>query len=247
MFQISLSFFFILRMQTNHGERLLESDQNQTVIVYFGLICIASSFVVLAWIMAPFIRTVYETTIGRPQLIRETTRPTFPYSILSYVAKVISHCLFWRKEESTNSTDAAFDEIILPQHLKERVVDFAYCSRESIRQKVPLQNALFYGPAGTGKKMLAKKLASFIGIDYAVISGEDVDSGAASEGPIHNLLSWAKTSPRGVLLFIEKADAFFLAADSGLICDSSRVALDAFLHHAGGLHRNIVLIISTNR
>lgn len=64
-------------------------------------------------------------------------------------------------------------------------------------------------PAGTGKTMAAKRLARTSGLDYAIMSGGDV---APLEGKavtqLHATFDWAERSRRGLLLFIDEADAF---------------------------------------
>ena len=62
---------------------------------------------------------------------------------------------------------------------------------------------------GTGKTMAAKRLARTAGMDYAIMSGGDVaplGSGAVSQ--LHEMFDWAERSKRGLLLFVDEADAF---------------------------------------
>lgn len=57
--------------------------------------------------------------------------------------------------------------------------------------------------------MAAKRLARTAGMDYAIMSGGDVaplGSGAVSQ--LHELFDWAERSKRGLLLFVDEADAF---------------------------------------
>ena len=73
----------------------------------------------------------------------------------------------------------------------------------------PHRHVLFYGPPGTGKTMVAQKLAECVGMDYALMSGGDVGPlGSDGVTQIHGLFRWAKTSHKGVLLFIDEAEAF---------------------------------------
>ena len=62
---------------------------------------------------------------------------------------------------------------------------------------------------GTGKSMAAKRLARTAGMDYAIMSGGDVaplGSGAVSQ--LHDMFDWAEGSRKGLLLFVDEADAF---------------------------------------
>jgi ATPase family AAA domain-containing protein 3A/B len=40
--------------------------------------------------------------------------------------------------------------------------------------RAPYRHLLFYGPAGTGKSMVAKRLALHSGMDWCIMSGGDV-------------------------------------------------------------------------
>jgi ATPase family AAA domain-containing protein 3A/B len=94
-----------------------------------------------------------------------------------------------------------------------------------------------------GKTMVAKKLASIIGIDYALMSGGDVSPlGADAVTQIHNLFSWAKMSPKGVILFIDEAECFLGSRDSGLMSETAHNALNALLYNTGG-ERKVRLVL----
>ena len=70
-------------------------------------------------------------------------------------------------------------------------------------------------PPGTGKTMAAKRMARTSGLDYAILSGGDVAPlGPQATTRIHETFDWAERSHRGLLLFIDEADAF-LAQRSG--------------------------------
>jgi hypothetical protein len=63
--------------------------------------------------------------------------------------------------------------------------------------------------AGTGKSMAAKRLARTAGLDYAIMSGGDVAPlGGKAVQQLHEMFDWAERSRRGLLLFIDEADAF---------------------------------------
>lgn len=96
--------------------------------------------------------------------------------------------------------------------------------------------------------MVAKKLAKVIGTDYAMMSGGDVSPlGPDAVTQIHQLFSWAAMSPKGVVLFIDEAECFLGARDSGLMSDTSHNALNALLYNTGGERKDFMLVLATNR
>ena len=57
--------------------------------------------------------------------------------------------------------------------------------------------------------MAAKRLARTAGLDYAIMSGGDVAPlGGKAVQQLHEMFDWAERSRKGLLLFIDEADAF---------------------------------------
>ena len=57
--------------------------------------------------------------------------------------------------------------------------------------------------------MAAKRLAKTSGLDYAIMSGGDVAPlGGQAVTQLHDMFDWAERNRRGLLLFIDEADAF---------------------------------------
>ena len=57
--------------------------------------------------------------------------------------------------------------------------------------------------------MAAKRLARTAGLDYAIMSGGDVAPlGGKAVQQLHELFDWSERSRKGLLLFIDEADAF---------------------------------------
>jgi ATPase family AAA domain-containing protein 3A/B len=112
---------------------------------------------------------------------------------------------------------------------------------------MPLQHAMFYGPPGTGKTMVAQRFAEYSGLEYAIMSGGDVaplEEQAVTE--LHKLFKWVHRSKRGVLLFIDEADAF-LTSRKNVMSESLRNALTTMLYHTGTPSSQFMLVIATNR
>lgn len=72
------------------------------------------------------------------------------------------------------------------------------------------------------------------GMDYAIMTGGDV-APMAREGvtAIHKVFDWAGSSRRGLLLFVDEADAFLRKRSSETISEDLRAALNAFLYRTG--------------
>lgn len=96
--------------------------------------------------------------------------------------------------------------------------------------------------------MVAKRLARSSGMDYAVMSGGDVGPlGRAAVTELHRLFDWARASPRGLLLFIDEADAFLASRSRAGMSEDQRNALNALLFQTGEASRHCMLVLASNR
>lgn len=96
--------------------------------------------------------------------------------------------------------------------------------------------------------MAARELAYKSGLDYALMTGGDVAPlGSQAVTKIHELFDWAKKSNRGLLLFIDEADAFLCERNKTYMSEAQRSALNALLSRTGDQSKDIVLALATNR
>ncbi|GBG60230.1 hypothetical protein CBR_g3473 [Chara braunii] len=202
-----------------------------------------------------------ERILGQPSLIRESSRGKFPWSGLKR-AKSGTSSLMTEAATSTESsstattnpangvlkTEDAFGEVILHPALLKRVKQLAVATANTRRHSAPFRNILFYGPPGTGKTMAAKHLATTSGLEYAMMTGGDVAPlGPAAVTKIHDLFDWANKTRKGLLLFIDEADAFLCERNNTRMSEAQRSALNALLYRTGDQSRDIVLVLATNR
>ena len=149
----------------------------------------------------------------------------------------------------SKSNEDSFHDVVLTDRTKDRIVALTKAAQNARRHDAPYRHVILHGPPGTGKTLLAKKLAQCTGMDYAIMSGADVGPlGADGVTQIHNIFRWAKTSRKGVLLFIDEAEAFLgNRKQSSKISAHTHNALNALLFNTGGERRDFMLVLSTNR
>ena len=136
----------------------------------------------------------------------------------------------------------------MPQQLKDRVLSLATASRKSRENDAPHRHVLFYGSPGTGKTMVARKLAKSIGMEYAIMSGGDVGPlGADAVTQIHSLFRWSKFCRNGVLLFIDEAEAFLANRSENVMSENAHNALNALLYNTGTERKDFMMVLATNR
>uniref|UniRef100_A0A673ZFL2 ATPase family AAA domain containing 3A n=1 Tax=Salmo trutta TaxID=8032 RepID=A0A673ZFL2_SALTR len=177
-----------------------------------------------------------EARLGKPSLVRETSRIT--------VGEAIKHPV---KRLRSRPQDA-LEGVVLSPSLEERVRDIAIATRNTRQNKGLYRNILMYGPPGTGKTLFAKKLALHSGMDYAIMTGGDVaPMGRDGVTAMHKVFDWASTSRRGLLLFVDEADAFLRKRSTETISEDLRSTLNAFLYRTGEQSNKFMLVLASNQ
>lgn len=118
-------------------------------------------------------------------------------------------------ETSDNSTDSETTDdhfFIFSPTLKQQLIDLAYRIQTAKTYNENLPNVLFSGPSGTGKTSFAKTLAHACHLDYALTSGSEfakITDLNAANNELRKLLTWAKKSTKGLIVFIDEAETLF--------------------------------------
>lgn len=180
-----------------------------------------------------------EARLGKPSLVRETSRFT--------VAEALKHPIKVVKRLQSKPQDA-LEGVVLSPPLEERVRDIAIATRNTRQNRGLYRNILMYGPPGTGKTLFAKKLAMHSGMDYAIMTGGDVaPMGRDGVTAMHKVFDWAGTSRRGLLLFVDEADAFLRKRSTEKISEDLRATLNAFLYRTGEQSNKFMLVLASNQ
>ncbi|KAF3332787.1 ATPase family AAA domain-containing protein 3-like protein [Carex littledalei] len=220
------------------GFRMILTDRSKLVMAVGGVTALAAGVYTTregARVLWGYVNRI----LGQPSLIRESSIAKFPWS------RMVSQLT--RKSGSESGT-INFDSIILHPSLKQRIERLARATENTKSHGAPFRNMLFYGPPGTGKTLVARHIARKSGLDYAMMTGGDVAPlGSEAVTKIHQIFDWAKKSKRGLLLFIDEADAFLCERNSVYMSEAQRSALNALLFRTGDQSRDIVLVLATNR
>ena len=70
----------------------------------------------------------------------------------------------YSRTEKKLHTLSHFEDVILEKECAARIMELAQASRNAQKNRAPYRHLLFYGPAGTGKSMVAKRLALHSGM-----------------------------------------------------------------------------------
>lgn len=227
------------------GLRAILTDQNKLVVAVGGVTALAAG-VYTTREGARVIWGYVDRILGQPSLIRESSRGKYPWSgLFSRSMSTISRTA---DKEVASKNGNGFGDVILHPSLQKRIKQLASATANTKAHQAPFRNMLFYGPPGTGKTMAARELARKSGLDYALMTGGDVAPlGPQAVTKIHQLFDWAKKSQKGLLLFIDEADAFLCERNKTYMSEAQRSALNALLFRTGDQSKDIVLALATNR
>ncbi|KAG6404965.1 hypothetical protein SASPL_132544 [Salvia splendens] len=229
------------------GFRVLLTDRSRLVMTVGGATALAAGVYTTregARVMWGYVNRI----LGQPSLIRESSLAKYPWSgVGSRVAnKVLRYST--AAGAAAAQSKSALGDVVLHPSLQKRIEHLARATSNTKIHQAPFRNMLFYGPPGTGKTMVAREIARRSGLDYAMMTGGDVAPlGPQAVTKIHEIFDWAKKSKRGLLLFIDEADAFLCERNNTHMSEAQRSALNALLFRTGDQSRDIVLVLATNR
>ncbi|XP_066261669.1 ATPase family AAA domain-containing protein 3A homolog [Euwallacea similis] len=179
-----------------------------------------------------------ESRIGKPSLVRETSK----FSML----EAVKHPIETLKKIKNKEGDVLQGVVLAPK-LEERLRDIAIATKNTKHNRGMYRNLLMHGPPGTGKTMFTKKLAKHSGMDYAILTGGDIiPMGKEGVTALHKVFDWANSTRKGLLLFIDEADAFLGKRSSENISEDLRAVLNAFLYRTGEQSDKFMLVLASN-
>ncbi|KAM1070510.1 hypothetical protein ACFX13_002338 [Malus domestica] len=226
------------------GLKVILTDQNKLVVAVGGVTALAAG-VYTTREGSKVIWSYVDRILGQPSLIRESSKGKYPWSGL-FSRSISALSPSGNKGQTQNGK--AFGDVVLHPPLQKRIDHLAKATANTKSHQAPFRNMLFYGPPGTGKTMAAREMARKSGLDYALMTGGDVAPlGPRAVTKIHELFDWAKKSRKGLLLFIDEADAFLCERNKTYMSEAQRSALNALLFRTGDQSKDIVLALATNR
>lgn len=222
------------------GVQEFVSDRNKLANVAVTLTALAFG-VYTARTSTTVIGRFIESRLGKPSLIRETTRTNF-----LQVAR--SPVLAMKQFLKSNNASNALKNIVLEFSLEQKLRRIAVSTVNTKKNRAPYRHLLLHGPPGTGKTMFAKGLAKESGMDYAIMTGGDVAPlGKDAVTEIHKLFDWANSSMKGVVIFVDEADAFLRKRSTERISEDMRNALNAFLYRTGEASHKFMVVYASNQ
>lgn len=174
-----------------------------------------------------------QARMDKPRLVRESSRA----SVWLELKRIFGIDL---------PIEAKLSDVVLSPEIEKQVYALADDTKLVREYGLPYQNMLYYGPPGTGKTEFAKTVAHYADMDYAIMSGADFSQFKDGEDVVelHKLFDWAEVSKRGLLIFIDEADACL--RDRAMLSDREVKLVNAFLSRTGSSSDKFMIILATN-
>ena len=150
----------------------------------------------------------------------------------------------------TSDKHEHLDDLVFAPSLQAQLADLLLRIQTAKTYDHPLPNILFYGPSGTGKTAFVKALAYASGLDYALTSGSEftkITDLNCANNELRALLTWAKKSKKGLIVFIDEAELLFehrkLPTASKMAHDFTNTFLSLISDQS---QKNVLFIFATN-
>lgn len=195
-------------------------------------------FAASAWFGSRFFWNSIERYFTQPELITDSSYKDLWQQMNNY---------FWPQP-------LVFREMVFSKEVKRELDNIVAITKHIAQENQKKQahvrylNVLLWGPPGTGKTMFAKELAKKSGLDYAITSGAafskfDVAGGITA---IDRLFNWAEKSTKGLIIFIDEAEAFLAERDRTRVKEENQLVTH-FLSRTGEGSSKVMLIFATNK
>eukprot|EP01071_Lankesteria_metandrocarpae_P013491 Lankesteria_metandrocarpae@DN7249_c0_g1_i1.p1 len=201
---------------------------------------------------ARVVASAVEAHLGRPRLVRETSRRSINNISLG---RMLTSPIRWSYRcFHRRAADDILSKLVLPPSLDARVKWSTNALLNSRRYGTPYRHLLLHGPPGTGKTLFARTLARETGFDYAIMAGGDVASlGTQAVLELNKLFRWARTTRKGLIMFIDEADALLRRGRGGdesktygAMSEELRNVVSTFLHQTGTESDKVCIVLATN-
>lgn len=180
-----------------------------------------------------YIFELFKFNIGKPQLATEIRYNRGVFSFLNP-----------KKGEKSIKKNPYFNADVTRQ-----ISDFSEGAKNTKKNEGFFQNMLLFGPPGTGKTMVVRKIAEESDMDYVMMSGGDLAQfikRGEHVTELNKLIQSAKSASNPTIIFIDEIES--LARKRDKIERSEHFELfNAFLKETGEPSKKIILIGATNR
>jgi AAA+ superfamily predicted ATPase len=137
---------------------------------------------------------------------------------------------------------------IFKKEIDAQIDDIIKATNNIKRNNAFFQNLILYGPGGTGKTMIAEKIAKEAGMNYIMMSGGELGQfikRGEHVTELNKLLNAAENASNPTIIFIDEAES--LCKNRNKLDQEHLELQNALLNRTGTPSKNVMVILATNR
>lgn len=188
-----------------------------------------------------YVQKVLLHNIGKPALAIKQHKITY----LSQIKDKITETLI---EQNLIDAPEPLTKPIFKKEVEKKIEDIVRATNNIKRNDAFFQNVILYGPGGTGKTMIAEKIAKEANMNYIMMSGGEFGQfikRGEHVSELNRLLNAADNSSNPTIIFIDEAEGLCKNRDK---LDQDHLELqNTLLNRTGTPSKNVMLILATNR
>ncbi|XP_050527578.1 ATPase family AAA domain-containing protein 3C-like isoform X2 [Daktulosphaira vitifoliae] len=219
------------------GWILKPREQAITLCCYLTAFVVGSYSLKKSTNIAKYIKKKWEI----PKLVRETSCSSMYDTFRRPITK-------WMNNKKLYTQIKMLKDLRFPNEAESKypnIVDATYIMKSS---NDTFRNLMIWGPPGNGKKLLAKKLALNVDMNYALISGLDVASlGFDASFHVQRLFNWIEKRNKPTLLVVDEADEFLDSRNSDSKSYALKIATNNFLNKIIQPSRTLMVLLITKK
>ena len=199
-----------------------------------GKIVAMSAGVIFSYYFIKYGAQYVDEQLRLPQLAEET-------SLVSSKQKMVNW-LTGAKLESSLS------DVILAPEIAAQINTVSESLGNIVKNNSYLPNIMLWGPPGTGKTMVAKRLARSCGLDYIYFAASSLDKFSLEDAlkNIADLFEAAKRNPKKLMVIIDEAEVALVQRRPDLP-EKTRKIITQLLTYTGTETRDYMCVFMTNR
>ncbi len=149
----------------------------------------------------------------------------------------------------TIQEDSALSDVILKPELAEEVNEITQSLKNIVMNGGYFDNLMLWGQPGTGKTMLAMRMARSCGLEYIYFTASNLETFSTEEASAQlvQLFRYAQNSPRKLMIIIDEAEALLGSRSRPDMTDKKRTLLNLVLGYTGTESRDYMVTVLTNR
>ncbi len=145
--------------------------------------------------------------------------------------------------------ESSLSDVILKPELAERINETVSALQNTVKNGGYLKNIMLWGQPGTGKTMLAMRMARSCGLDFIYFTASNLEPFSIEEASnqLIQLFRYAQNAENAVMIIIDEAEGLLGSRANPNVTDKKKTLLNLILGYTGTETRGYMITILTNR